>query len=144
MRVLATAAVGACLLALAGCADDSDLTDGLEEIGTTGSGASVYATRVDPDRVRVLVMQDGDSWCNASGPSNENRFALCSDTFDDGSSYVATVGKDVGTWAVCDQTSGAAIAVERIETPTSWAFDLIVGLTRQQGVSGVPCDVLPG
>jgi hypothetical protein len=58
-----------CLVAT-GCASEPEAIDGLEEIGPTESGATVYATRMEADRVRVVVLEDDLSWCNAAGPSN--------------------------------------------------------------------------
>ena len=139
--IRATVAAVLCLLAT-GCAGEPDPFEGLEKIGPTTTGAMVYATRVEADRVRVVVMKDDLSWCNAAGPSNERRSSLCSDTFDIGSSYVATVAKDDRTWRVCDQDSGAGLAVERVATPESWDFDFIVGLTPETDVFGAPCSAL--
>ena len=126
--------VGACLLATA-CSGEAASTEGLDRIGTTGSGATVYAARVGTDRVSVVVRVGADTWCNASGPAGTDprtSIALCNDSTPDGSTYVEPVAKDAEVRPVCDQQSGRPAALERVVTPESWSFDLVVSITTTE------------
>ena len=135
------AAVLAGILATA-CSGEPDATDGLDRIGTTRSGATVYAARHGTDRVSVVVLVGADTWCNASGRAGTDprtSIALCNDTTPDGSTYVEPVAKDAEPRPVCDQRSGAPAALERVMTPQAWDFDLVVSLTSEQAVFLTRC-----
>lgn len=141
MKVRGLVVVLACLLT-AGCAGDPVDLEGVEEIGTTKSGAVVYAARLGSDRVDVRVLVDGTLWCNASGPSSEPAIGLCSGFFPEGSIYVATVGKGDEVPQVCDQQTGAAVGVDRVTTPGTWGFDFVVGVMSEQALFLAPCSAL--
>ena len=132
-----------CLLS-AGCSEDLDL-DGLEEIGTTGSGATVYATRLPDDRIDVRVVVDGEVRCNASGPSvTTHPIATCDESSQAGTVYLAPLDKARPTPDLCERRSGAGVPGERVVTPGSWDFDLVVSLSSEVDAFVSPCSALPG
>ena len=144
MGVLLGVVLSGVCLASTGCSEDLDL-DGLEEIGTTESGATVYAERLPDDRIDVRVVVDGEVWCNASGPTGTSRpIATCSDSFPDGTVYLAPLDKTRATPDLCETQSGLGVAGERVVTPGSWDFDLVVSLSAEVNAFVSPCSALPG
>ena len=140
--VVRTALAAAALLLATGCADEPAITDGLDRIGSTRSGAEVYAARVGGDRVSVVVLVEDETWCNGSGPSGTDPrtvVAVCNDSSPHGSVYAEPVAKGAEPGPVCEQQTGAPVALERVVTPRSWDLDLAVSITSEQSVSLARC-----
>ena len=141
--LLGVVLAGACLVST-GCSEDPDL-EGLEEIGTTGSGATVYARRLPDDRIDVRVVVDGEVRCNASGPNvTKHPVATCDGSSPAGTVYLAPLDKTGATPDLCERQSGVGVGAERVVTPSSWDFDLVVSLSPEVDAFVSPCSALPG
>jgi hypothetical protein len=133
----------ACLTTL-GCSPDPDL-DGLEEIGTTESGATIYATRLPDGRIDVRVVGDGDLWCNASGPSGTTApIAVCDGSVPAGTVFMAPVAKRTETPDLCVVQTGLPVPGERVATPDDWDFDFVLSLSSEADAFVSPCSRLTG